>query len=86
MRLPHNKITHAHIHSPYIVIVRDRLEVKAGAVPNSLFDRQLKRISRNNRALNLCLVPRGVPLPKRSTEVRGRRFSLIYVVEAQALA
>ena len=50
--------------------------VKTGAVPNCLFDRQLNRISRNNGALNLLQVPWGVP--ERGSEVRGRRFSLIY--------
>lgn len=65
-----------HVH-PCTVSVRDRLVVKMGAVPSCLFNRQLNHISRNNGALNLFHVPWRVP--ERGREVRGRRFSLIYM-------
>lgn len=71
----HTTCTHT-VH-PSTVSVRDRLVVKMGAVPSCLFDRQLNHISRNNGALNLFYVPSRVP--ERGREVRGRRFSLIYV-------
>lgn len=48
-----------------------------GAVPSCLFNRQLNHSSKNNGALNLFYVPWRVP--ERGREVRGRRFSLIYM-------
>lgn len=57
--------------------VKDKVVVKAGAVPNCLFDRQLNRISRNNGALNLIRIPWRVP--DRGSGVRGRRFSRLYM-------